>query len=334
MCNMIFKLKSAKDEYEEIEGYHRTFSDLESHLDDIKLDPKRLAQFQGVYAALMSFLGEKHLPSPAEVFDMFGKMIINSFSICNAEMQIIGGGLFLGASIVDHSCKPNAVAIFDGNILYLRANQDIPCRSIKSVFISYIDQMETKEKRQQQLQEQYYFTCMCICCSKSHQDDEMLVNPGAKEKNFRCIAKSIASLEILKNLKKEKKDPMAILNSSLRLLKEQEEVMLPANVLHVRVQDIAFDACIELCRWEQAINIGLQTLDSYRYYYGDYHPCLGIQLFRIGKIQLFVGRLKDAEETLIQGEEVLRTSHGVNHYLYKELLALLAECQEEIQSKH
>lgn len=48
-------------------------------------------------------------------------MCINSFNIIDQELQCLGTGMYLGASIIDHSCAPNAVAIFDGPKLYIRA---------------------------------------------------------------------------------------------------------------------------------------------------------------------------------------------------------------------
>lgn len=53
-------------------------------------------------------------------------MCVNSFSICNQEYQSLGTGLYLGASIVDHSCKPNAVVTFEGTTLVMRALEKIP----------------------------------------------------------------------------------------------------------------------------------------------------------------------------------------------------------------
>lgn len=48
-------------------------------------------------------------------------MCINSFNILNQEMQSLGTGMYLGASVIDHSCTPNAVAVFEGTVLYIRA---------------------------------------------------------------------------------------------------------------------------------------------------------------------------------------------------------------------
>lgn len=41
-------------------------------------------------------------------------------------MNSIGTGIYLGVSVTDHSCKPNAVATFDGTTLYIRTIDDLP----------------------------------------------------------------------------------------------------------------------------------------------------------------------------------------------------------------
>lgn len=47
-------------------------------------------------------------------------MCINSFNICDQELQSFGTGIYLGASVIDHSCDPTAVAVFEGITLHVR----------------------------------------------------------------------------------------------------------------------------------------------------------------------------------------------------------------------
>ena len=54
------------------------------------------------------------LPSKPELLEIFGKVVINSFNIMNNEYQSVGIGLYLGPSVFDHSCSPNATIIFNG----------------------------------------------------------------------------------------------------------------------------------------------------------------------------------------------------------------------------
>lgn len=57
---------------------------------------------------------------------MSQQMCINSFNILDNDMNSIGTGIYLAASILDHSCEPNAVAVFDGTTIYIRCVKSIP----------------------------------------------------------------------------------------------------------------------------------------------------------------------------------------------------------------
>lgn len=52
-------------------------------------------------------------------------MVVNGFSILDGEMTTLGTGIYLGASTIDHSCSPNAVAVFSGTTLKIRALREI-----------------------------------------------------------------------------------------------------------------------------------------------------------------------------------------------------------------
>lgn len=53
-------------------------------------------------------------------------MCVNSFTISDQELHSIGTGIYLAASIVDHSCKPNAVVTFEGTTLFMHSLENMP----------------------------------------------------------------------------------------------------------------------------------------------------------------------------------------------------------------
>ena len=63
--------------------------------------------------------GEMTLPEPAALIEIFGRLTINSFSICDEDNRSVGVGLYLAASALNHSCNPNAVAVFRGTQVFL-----------------------------------------------------------------------------------------------------------------------------------------------------------------------------------------------------------------------
>ncbi|XP_053602088.1 histone-lysine N-methyltransferase SMYD3 [Plodia interpunctella] len=148
----------------------RMWKDLMSHYSDLKTDQKRMEHFASLCRVLHEFLKDISLPNAVEMMGLFGRMVINSFTILDIDMNSIGTGVYLASSIVDHSCDPNAVATFDGKTINIRALRDMPCLDWNQIRISYIDLMQTPYERQRELLENYYFLCQCDRC----MDDEQL----------------------------------------------------------------------------------------------------------------------------------------------------------------
>lgn len=128
MARIIVKLKKGgADE----QGYYsqtqyRKFKDLMSHYSDLKQDERRMEHFTSLCGVLFEFLGETVLPNSAELMGIYGRLCVNSFNILDSEMNSIGTGMYLGPSIIDHSCKPNAVAVFEGTTIIIRALENFP----------------------------------------------------------------------------------------------------------------------------------------------------------------------------------------------------------------
>ena len=53
-------------------------------------------------------------------------MLVNAFNILDEELNSIGTGIYLGVSITDHNCRPNAVATFEGTTIYVRLIEELP----------------------------------------------------------------------------------------------------------------------------------------------------------------------------------------------------------------
>lgn len=110
-------------------------------------------------------------------------MCVNSFTICNQEMQSLGTGIYLAASIIDHSCQPNAVATFQGTTIQIRSIQRIPSFDWSKVLISYTDTLNTIRNIQEELQSTYYFLCQCPRCLDS---DHLSFMTAALCPNSKC----------------------------------------------------------------------------------------------------------------------------------------------------
>ena len=73
-------------------------------------------------------------------------------------------GLYPLASIINHSCEPNAFFSFDGKTIFIHAKTEIP--EDTQVFHSYLgDSSLLIEERQQKLQRGFNFACRCVKCT-------------------------------------------------------------------------------------------------------------------------------------------------------------------------
>lgn len=142
----------------------RKFNDLMPHLDDVKWDEKRMEHLQSLHGVLKEYLAPEHFPNDTEFLGIYGRLCINSFNILDDDLNSIGTGIYLAASILDHSCKPNAVATFEGPQLSIRLMEDIPELNWENIRISYVDQMDLPETRRAELKRAYYFDCDCEAC--------------------------------------------------------------------------------------------------------------------------------------------------------------------------
>ena len=119
-------------------------------------------------------------------------MLINSFCIDDDDnvSARVGKGLYLEASAIDHSCWPNAIWVFSGKTLTVRAIDDI--ESFADVRINYIAVEAAKEQRREMLMKQWYFQCRCPECT--------FENPGSEDREaFKKAGEPAACLKELEH---------------------------------------------------------------------------------------------------------------------------------------
>ncbi|OAX84031.1 hypothetical protein ACJ72_01607 [Emergomyces africanus] len=108
----------------------------------------------------------------------FAMLDTNAFTLTNQNFEPIGLCLLPFAAYINHSCEPNAYVGFDGQVMFLKALQDIAADD--EIFISYIDNTHPFKIRQSELQERYFFECKCPKCQKgtTAREDQYLTPEG------------------------------------------------------------------------------------------------------------------------------------------------------------
>ncbi|PGH10788.1 hypothetical protein AJ79_05261 [Helicocarpus griseus UAMH5409] len=139
-----------------------------------KRDDEQLERV-AISAEALKALTETDAPLEA-LLVLFTKLETNAVTLTNQYFDTIGLCLLPFASYTNHSCEPNAYIGFDGQVMYMKALQDI--RPGEQIYISYIDNTNPFETRQRELRSRYFFTCHCPKCLKgtNTREDEYLNN--------------------------------------------------------------------------------------------------------------------------------------------------------------
>ena len=144
-------------------------------------------------------------------------MEINSFTLTTPFYDRIGVCLQPYASLINHSCDPNAVIGFDEGRIHVKALREI--KTGEQVFISYIDNTNPLDVRQKELLERYFFECSCSKCAlgTSSREDRFLTS-----KPDSSVVKDAeqGALDLLESAKQEEDPTYAIrkMKSAMNLL--------------------------------------------------------------------------------------------------------------------
>ncbi|XP_017470648.1 PREDICTED: histone-lysine N-methyltransferase SMYD3 isoform X1 [Rhagoletis zephyria] len=344
LCKLIIHLDKGGDL---VRGYYtetcsRRFRDMMSHYGEIKNDARRLEHLESLHGVLRDMMGENAIvPNLTELTSIYGRLITNGFSILDPEMNSIATAIYLGVSVTDHSCKPNAVATFEGTTLHVHAIDDIECLDWSKIFISYIDLLNTPEQRRAELQANYFFLCVCSKCTDVQETHEMLAaacgnkncneyldinlnncprcdtGVSPKQRNGYNEAMAITKMH-LENMK-----DVAYFDVCKLCLAKQKGFIHPLNIWHVKTLDAAFEAAIDVLKWREALEFGKELVVGFRKYLGDWHPLLGLLYLKIGKIQLYENYLPEAVNSLKEAQKILQVTHGRDHSLLREQLSPL-----------
>ncbi|KAJ0789540.1 putative [histone H3]-lysine(4) N-trimethyltransferase chromatin remodeling SET family [Helianthus annuus] len=298
-----------------------------------------------------------------EIAESFSKLACNAHTVCDSELIPLGTGLYPVVSIINHSCYPNSVLVFEGRMATVRAMQHIPKGG--EVLISYIETAGSTLTRQKALKEQYFFTCSCPRCIKLGQKDdieESAVLEGYRCKNHTCDGLLLRDPEskgficqrcglvrgmeeILKIAGEEKamsEKASAALSSGhtsealdMYLMVEKLQVKLchSGSIKLMRTREILLKILMEMQDWKKALTYCRLTIPVYERVYPNIHPLRGLQYYTCGKLNWLLGHTEEAIKSLTQAVDVLRVTHGTTRPFMKELLGKLEEARAEASFK-
>ncbi|PKA53505.1 Histone-lysine N-methyltransferase ASHR1 [Apostasia shenzhenica] len=336
--------------------YHLCFIVHLSHQDMSDLDEKQLILY-----AQMANLVKLVLPSLdidlKEVAQNFSKISCNAHTICDSELRPLGTGLYPIISIINHSCIPNSVLVFEGQVAFVRALE--PIKAGAEVMISYIETAATTNTRQDNLK-QYFFTCSCPRCFKELKEDAILEGYRCKDKkcdgfllhevekkSFTCQQCGLGrdeneTTKVANEIEEMSKVVTAVLSAgnlsqASSLYKNFEQLQL--NLLHphsiklLQTRETLLKVCMELNDWRRALQYCQLTIPVYQRVYQSNHPMVGLQYYTCGKLEWLLEKTEDALKSFTEAANILRITHGSTSPFMYELFSRLEEAQAEASYK-
>ncbi|XP_059631873.1 histone-lysine N-methyltransferase ASHR1 isoform X2 [Cornus florida] len=342
---------TATDNYNLVEA-------LVSHMSDV--DEKQLVLYAQM-ANLVSLILQWPEINIKEIAENFSKLACNAHTICDSELRPLGTGLYPIVSIINHSCLPNSVLVFEGKLAVVRAVQHIPKGT--EVMISYIETAGSTMTRQKALKEQYFFTCKCSRCIKVHEDIQesaILEGYGCKSngcygfllrdldgRGFICqqcglvrdkeeikkIASEVISMSDQASMSLSSGYNMEAIRMYKMIEKLQQKLYHPFSINLMRTQETLVRILMEVQDWKEALAYCRLTIPVYQRVYPGFHPLLGLQYYTSGKLEWFLGDTEDAIKSLGKAVDILRITHGTNAPFMKDLLVKLDEARAEASYK-
>ncbi|XP_028088613.1 histone-lysine N-methyltransferase ASHR1 isoform X1 [Camellia sinensis] len=333
---------------------------LVSHMSDI--DEKQLVLYAQM-ANLVSLILQLPDINIKEIAENFSKLACNAHTICDSELRPLGTGLYPIISIINHSCLPNSVLVFEGRVAVIRAVQHIPKGT--EVSISYIETAGSTMTRQKALKEQYFFSCACLHCIKVGQPDD--IQESAILEGYRCKDNGCDGFLLRDSGDKgfichqcglvRDKEEMKEIASEIKFLSEKASKLLssgynteasatfkmieklqvklchPFSIDLMRTRETLLKILMELQDWKEALAYCRLTIPVYQRAYPGFHPLLGLQYYTSGKLEWLLGATKDAIKSLTEAVDILRITHGTNTQFMKELFIKLEEAHVEASYK-
>ncbi|XP_047311961.1 histone-lysine N-methyltransferase ASHR1 [Impatiens glandulifera] len=289
----------------------------------------------------------------------FSKLACNAHTISDWELRPLGTGLYTIVAIINHSCLPNSVLVFEGRLAVIRAVQHVPKGS--EILISYIETAGSTMTRQIALKEQYFFRCSCPCCVKMGQPDdirESAILEGYRCKDSKCDGFLIRDSDdtgftcqfcgLIWN-----KEDIMIISSEMKSMSEKASKLLSnsrnaeasatykmvenlqVKLYHrfsiklMRTREDLLKVMMEMKDWKQALAYCKLTIPVYERVYPELHPCLGLQYYTCGKLEWLLGETENAIRSLTKAADILRITHGSSSGFVKELAMKLEEAHAE-----
>jgi [histone H3]-lysine4/36 N-trimethyltransferase SMYD len=279
------------------------------------------SDFCQVESALARVLADSFELYSAESLSFFESLLAkfrcNNFGIQSMLQEVIAHGIYPKGAILNHSCDPNAILLYEGVTQVIRAIK--PLKEGDELFHSYTDLCKPTYLRQQHLQRTYGFICDCERCrgigkwekveeelTKNlcmSQDDEMKVQILIQK------AQEI-SLDSTDECEEELKRDYECLRDALSI---QRKKLGKYNLERYKTECLALTTSMLLQGNENVLSHAQAAVDFLEFTCNEFHPLLILQKMTLA--ELFDGFGYNSKANEIYNELVTSCSvtYGKNH---------------------
>lgn len=321
---------------ENFEGVERSYDSLMSHVDEIKQDAHKMSMFQELRIKLNIFRNNNNNNNNSInsnkknedtnvneelnltlLLEAFGKVTINSFFITDSNHQEIGMGIYLGPSLLDHSCDYNTVWVYKGISLKLRTVIDI--KANQKLNPTYVDIMRSTRDRQTELQRTYYFKCTCAFCQDDLRDKEM----GEYSNVGGNVLEPLELKAVLKQISSNFLNPDYC--TSKKLLDGWKDRFGRWNINLYCLLVSCMNSYAMVQKLKEAVSFGKRVTDIYDHYLPNPHPNYIMHLLGLAKINLYLSRKTVALEILKKAKPLINMLYEQEDHLTKTFQELFAQ---------
>ena len=310
------------------DGSIRTLNDLKTHKEEITASIERSEAFASYIQVIKACVGDMF--SNEELLETYCKVLINCTEITDAMGNIIGTGLYLGLSAIDHSCSPNVNVVFNKNYVELRSLTSIPSPTWQNVRVSYINTVLPKHMRQARLKEDYYFSCKCSKCTDDQDMDIYCQGATVCPKCKGPVGISQTKCDACGR----EVDPDRVTGSDVffqedlddcQLIKEYRKLQSVFHIYDFRMVEFcekALAACLNLSDYELFYKIGEHLLVAYKQYFSLNSVSFGLHLAKLAKVAIYLNKNSEALDYLNQCFKIFKISHGGDSLMISYLYSL------------
>jgi len=254
----------------------------------------------------------------------------HAFGVRNSSLSSVGMAIYLGASLLNHSCCANCWVRFEGTTLELRALESV--EEGEELTFAYYDWIRDTATRKKELQQQYGFECKCDLCS--HPASDWL--GAAPDSSDVGVLGDLGSMALLNRVDSPTlADPARAV--ALLMANDAKLKAVLGERMHIARLAILTELASRASsahRFDLVIRTVQDIQHAHMVYYGTTHPRVGSLHMKAGQACMRNGSRVGAALHLTVAQFALLISHGPASETFKlvqELLGLLKQTLKPAQ---